>query len=68
MPDKRGMSTFKLSIELGNDAIQTPDDVATVLRVIADLAWWSPWESTESGCIQDVNGNPVGAWEWEVSA
>jgi hypothetical protein len=62
--------TFTLKIELGNDAMQTYDDIAAALRKVAarlnsggntvidedaDLA-------ITGGRIKDVNGNTVGEW------
>jgi Flp pilus assembly protein TadG len=50
---------FKLSIELGNDAMQTAEDVANALQDIADeLA-----SGASDGHIRDDNGNTVGTWE-----
>lgn len=58
---------FTLSIELGNDAMQTPGDIAEALRkVAAHLTNPGNWEQgpveTTSGsiCIMDTNGNGVG--------
>lgn len=53
---------FKLEIELGNDAMQTPMDVAMALTSLADRLTASP--PTE-GVIRDENGNPVGRWSFE---
>lgn len=59
---------FTLTITLGNDAMQTPDDVAAALahvahRVRASDAWGDP---THAGhLVLDDNGNRVG--EWAVS-
>lgn len=56
MPD-----TFVLRIELGNDAMQTPADIAAALRKLAnDL---ERGFSTRYGTLRDVNGNTVGSWE-----
>jgi hypothetical protein len=51
---------FKLTITLGNDAMQEPEDVAGALRNVVDKL-----ESGETGeaSILDLNGNKVGSWE-----
>lgn len=57
MPD-----TFTLRIELGNAAMQYPDDVAAVLRQLADRLSGCVWFSPDSEPIHDVNGNRIGQW------
>lgn len=58
------MRKFILEIELENDAMQTPRDVAQVLRRIArrldrDMQRWF----VDDACsIRDENGNAVGKW------
>jgi hypothetical protein len=64
---------FKLTITLGNDAMQTTEDVANALRGLADhvagigeyvdyatgaLSW-----HLDAGSVRDENGNTVGTWE-----
>lgn len=52
---------FKLEIEIGNDAMQTTDDVADALRdVLLVLDNGGTY-----GIIRDLNGNTVGRWELE---
>ena len=51
---------FRLSITLGNDAMQTPMDIAAALRDIADAL---DYTERDSGTIFDYNGNSVGRWE-----
>lgn len=53
------MGTFTLTIELGNDAMQTGADVARALREVADRAEWS---LVGHMAIMDDNGNRVGSW------
>ena len=51
-------NTFKLSIRLGNEAMQTPEDVATALEKIAeDLR-----NGRTGNTMFDENGNNVGTW------
>ena len=64
---------FVLSIDLGNDAMQTPGDVAEALwRVYRNLNSLTAarvgsgdvkLRATDEGKIIDVNGNTVGRWE-----
>lgn len=65
---------FTLTIELGNDAMQRPSDIARALqsgaRQLQDIdpddnpitmdEWeWGAWKRV----IRDVNGNNVGEWK-----
>lgn len=61
---------FTLEIELGNDAMQTMENVADALvhtagRLSMELRSRFPVreDSIESGKIYDLNANPVGRWE-----
>lgn len=55
------MDTFKLKIELGNDAMQTPEDVADALeKVVRDLR-----NGVRNRNIYDENGNKVGEFHYE---
>lgn len=54
---------FKLTIKLGNAAMQTPDDVAEALRKLAAKMDHTEFSGLEFGSIRDVNGNTVGSWE-----
>lgn len=49
---------FTLEIELGNAEMRTGEDVAAVLRNVADLCD----NGYTSGPIGDDNGNAVGSW------
>jgi hypothetical protein len=62
---------FTLTIELGNDAMQTAEDVGFALQAravelinlgAASMATLSPG-GDHSRIIRDFNGNPVGKWE-----
>jgi hypothetical protein len=60
--------TFKIEIRLGNDAMQTGDDVARALRKIAQrLATWVDGKPTDTdhGAVMDDNGNKVGIWRFD---
>lgn len=51
---------FVLSIEMGNEAMRTPEDVSDALvKLGARLA---RRESDGQGLISDENGNTVGQW------
>ena len=56
---------FTLEIELGNDAMQTRNDVMEALRKLGqNLRYMNDTpESGDDGGIMDTNGNTVGKWE-----
>ncbi len=57
------MNKFTLTIKLGNEAMQTGDDVAWLLRkVIRDLEG-NPLTEADSQRYVDLNGNSVGEWK-----
>lgn len=57
---------FTLHIELGNAAMQTPDQVAAVLRIVADrLSNRGDFDDGYNGTIMDHLGNTVGNWTVE---
>lgn len=54
---------FNMSIELGNDAMQTYDDLAAALEKTAKkLRVYAHPEPGETGRIMDTNGLSVGRW------
>lgn len=53
--------SFKLDIELGNDAMQSAAHVAAALRKVADAVESRGLIPTPQG-IHDENGNRVGSW------
>lgn len=55
------MEEFTLKINLGNDAMQTPEDIAEALETIAARLR----AGKEEGTIRDENGNRVGSWSLE---
>jgi hypothetical protein len=61
---------FELKITLGNDAMQTPTDVAAALKDLAEkleLIGDGPVDPYDgSGKIRDLNGNTVGTWRFEA--
>lgn len=57
--------TFTLDINIGNDAMQSSDDLAAALRRIADQLETYPLDhlfSDGPGRIHDLNGNTVGRY------
>lgn len=58
-------STFSLSIELGNEAMQDPFDVATALSKLAQDM--SAANYPEEGIVRDANGNTVGRYTFSFS-
>jgi len=53
------MPQFILKIQLGNDAMQTRNDLAMALK---DASERVRCEILSSGKIFDINGNSVGSW------
>ncbi len=57
---------FTLTIELGNDAMQTPDDVrealAHAINLDSTLANLTEFTDDDEANIYDANGNRVGKW------
>lgn len=52
---------FTIEIEIGNDGVQTAEDIAAILRETADKV-----DRVEIGAfrnIRDINGNTVGLWQ-----
>lgn len=56
------MESFSLEITLGNDAMDSPWDVAAALRALADRLEANAW-GDGTAPIRDANGNTVGSWE-----
>ena len=57
---------FTLTIRLGNEAMQTPGDVAGLLeRLAGTLHNLSDWQAEgDTGRLRDLNGNTVGEWQF----
>lgn len=56
------MQKFTLIINIGNDAMSTPDDVADALERVAEKIRRCNIEQDFNGPIMDLNGNKVGVW------
>jgi hypothetical protein len=56
-------NVFKLTIELGNDAMETNTDVARALTQVVKKIRES--RLNDAGSIRDDNGNTVGEWSFE---
>jgi hypothetical protein len=58
--------SFALRIDLGNEAMSTPEDVADALLILARKVRGMSWSTDEAGKIMDDAGNSVGEWwvEW----
>ncbi len=53
---------FEVKINLGNEAMQTPQDVVgALLRLAKTLGYLSVFDHGASK-IMDINGNTVGSW------
>jgi hypothetical protein len=61
------LAKFELSVELGNDAMQTPKQLATVLRKVANMIEKNEYTFDDPNVrgILDANGNVVGFWKIE---
>ena len=55
-------SELKLEISLGNEAMQTNQDLAKALHKVADRIEKNEWGA---GAISDANGNRVGSFWME---
>jgi hypothetical protein len=53
------MRKFTLEITMGNDAMQTRDQLAYALELVADEVHHT---THEAGIVRDENGNTVGKW------
>jgi hypothetical protein len=60
--------TFALSIGLGNDAMQTPANIAAALRWTAAIVERFPSLGATYGSIRDENGNTVGRFGTRVES
>ena len=58
---------FTLSINLGNDAMQTNGDVAVALQSLAESLVGNK-RNAYCGEIYDENGNMVGSWQVDETA
>ncbi len=54
---------FILKIELGNDAMQTGDDIAWAIQGVARQIVNDGTDRVTGHKIMDVNGNSVGCWD-----
>lgn len=65
------MKKFSMTIELGNDAMQTHRHVAKALNELAERIKKAPFSKVgcepaqNEGKIRDANGNTVGKWSIE---
>ncbi len=59
------MDRFTLTIDLGNEEMQTPMNVAEALRKLATKLErdYNALDCDLGGKIMDLNGNSVGKWE-----
>ena len=54
---------FKLTIELGNAAMQTALDVSESVASSLDVGYDAELTDGMEGRMRDLNGNTVGRWE-----
>lgn len=63
------MEKFSLEVDLGNEEMQTPEQVATLLRKLAGRieSGQLNFKWADKVLLWDDNGNTVGqAWTWNV--
>ena len=58
---KRMLKSFELRVNLGNEAMQTREDVSEAVREVARQLRRS---EVGGGVVLDVNGNTVGRWDF----
>lgn len=58
------MASFRLSIRLGNAAMESPRDVAEALRRVAAALDASDGGALLERATYDLNGNKVGEWSF----
>ena len=58
---------FTLEIDLGNDAMQSVNDVSWALQNVCRIVREVTATAGESASILDLNGNRVGRWEFTES-
>ena len=59
------MQQFTLTIELGNEAMQTPRNVAAALKRVSAAINAGDWHPGHTKSIMDPNGNRVGSWKFD---
>jgi len=57
---------FTLDIDLGNDAMRSPEDIAHALETVAHRL--RNESDGDTAPIRDTNGNTVGEWAYRGSA
>jgi hypothetical protein len=56
---------FTISLDLGNDAMQTPYNVADALNDLGDRLRTYP--GLDNGYIRDENGNTIGSFQFHTA-
>jgi hypothetical protein len=54
------MAQFVLKINLGNDAMQTGQDISDAIHQLKFERYYSV--DGLMGCVRDINGNTIGSW------
>lgn len=55
---------FVLEINLGNEAMQTPETVAIALEEVVRVLRSGRFDGNDARPIRDINGNRIGEWTW----
>jgi hypothetical protein len=58
------MEKLTITVETGNDAVETRLDVMEILDELV-CEDWNKFKQNDSGIIRDSNGNTIGEWKWE---
>ncbi len=58
------MASFKVDLDIGNDAMQTAEDVAGALIRIAAMVKRDGLLRNSEQSVRDINGNRVGAFKY----
>ena len=56
------MTTFTLTIELGNDAMKTATDLSAAIKLVAARVKGADVNDETVSKVRDENGNTVGVW------
>ena len=59
--------SFTVSINLGNAAMSSAEDIAAALRKVAEQLEQGRHVPHQTRCVRDANGNVVGEAHWDGS-
>ena len=56
---------FVIELELGNEAMKMPADIADTLQHLAEVLLYTPMTKDVRHSIVDINGNVCGSWSYK---